>query len=177
MYSFTSRSVCAFLLLFFCKLANAATHEDGGDIGRILLPATAYALTFVEDDKTGRYEFYRSFASNVVATQLLKMTVHKDRPDLSGDDAFPSGHASMAFQAATFLQLRYGKKYGVPAFAVASYVAWTRVDADKHDWADVGAGAAIGALSSYFFTHSIEGVQITPVASVDYSGIFVSGTF
>jgi membrane-associated phospholipid phosphatase len=60
------------------------------------------------DVTEGRDEFYWSFLTNVIATQALKHTVHKNRPDDSDNDAFPSGHTSMAFQSAGFLHKRYG---------------------------------------------------------------------
>jgi membrane-associated phospholipid phosphatase len=60
------------------------------------------------DVTEGRDEFYWSFLTNVIATQALKHTVHKHRPDDSDNDAFPSGHTSMAFQSAGFLHKRYG---------------------------------------------------------------------
>lgn len=58
----------------------------------------------------------------------------------------------MAFSGASFLQKRYGWEYGLPAYAAAGFVGWSRVNSDEHDTADVVAGATISILSTYFFT-------------------------
>ena len=66
--------------------------------------------------------------------------------------SFPSGHSSVSFASAAFLQRRYGWKVGAPAYAVAAYVGWGRVFAKKHHIWDVVAGGAIGAGCAYIFT-------------------------
>ncbi|HEY8518554.1 MAG TPA: phosphatase PAP2 family protein [Gammaproteobacteria bacterium] len=132
-----------------CGAPAAADSESAGDVLRIALPAAAFALTVKRDDREGRRQFYKSFGANVGATLLLKAAVDKDRPDGSDDDAFPSGHASMAFQGAAFMHRRYGWRPAVPAYVLAAYTAWSRVDADEHDEADVLAGAALGIASSF----------------------------
>lgn len=45
---------------------------------------------------------------------------------------------------AAFLQMRYGWALGGPAYAVASFVACSRVESKRHYTSDVVAGAAIG---------------------------------
>src|SRR5690606_19571455 len=123
-----------------------------GDVLRVALPAAAFALTIKRDDRDGRRQFYRSFAANVGATLLLKEAVDKGRPDGTDDDAFPSGHASMAFQGAAFIHRRYGIRTAWPAYALATATGWTRIDADEHDEADVLAGAALGIAASFLLT-------------------------
>ena len=145
--------------------------EKAGDLLLGLLPATAYASTFVFNDKQGRKQFYKSFLSNAAVTYALKSTVKKTRPDHSGNDSFPSGHTSVTFQAATFIHKRYGLKLSIPAYLAASYVGWSRVEADKHDTTDVVAGAAIGALSSYYFTTPYKNLSITPISDKNGLGI------
>ena len=49
---------------------------------------------------------------------------------------------------------RYGWGYGVPAYALASFVGYSRVESRQHYAPDVIAGAAIGILSSCLFTRS-----------------------
>src|SRR6185436_11219179 len=112
---------------------------------------TAFALTVKRDDREGRHQFYKSFGATVGSAWVLKETVHKERPDGTGDDAFPSGHAATAFQGAAFIHRRYGIKQAWPAYVLATYTGWTRVDADKHDTTDVLAGAALGVASSFIF--------------------------
>jgi len=150
--------------------------ETGGSVLRVAIPAAAYALTFYKDDAVGRNQFYKSFATNIVATWALKEIIDEPRPDGSGDDAFPSGHASMAFQGASFIHRRYGLRAAWPAYALAVYTGWTRLDADEHDEADVIAGAALGLLSSALFVTRMPNVQVG-VRLVDGVGLQVSGRF
>lgn len=155
---------------------DTSNTEKAGDVLQILLPASAYAATFAIDDPEGRRQFYKSFATNLAVTYALKYSVNKSRPEGNGDHAFPSGHTSVAFQSAAFIHKRYGLKYGIPAYAAASYVGWSRVEgeSDRHDWSDVAAGAAIGIISSYYFTEPYKGFTITPTAGKDALGITIS---
>lgn len=66
--------------------------------------------------------------------------------------AFPSGHAAIAFGSAAFIQRRYGWHPGIPAYLVAAYVGWLRIETDDHDAADVIGGTAVGIISSYLLT-------------------------
>ncbi len=155
---------------------DASNSEKAGDILQILLPATAYTTTFVMDDPEGRKQFYKSFATNLAVTYTLKYAVNKSRPEGNGDHAFPSGHTSVSFQSAAFIHRRYGLKYGIPAYAAATYVGWSRVEgeSDKHDWTDVAAGAAVGIISSYYFTEPYKGFTVTPTAGKNSLGITIS---
>jgi membrane-associated phospholipid phosphatase len=136
-----------------CLPGQQKTVEWVGSSLKYGLPGIALgsALFHPSEDKPVLY-FASSFASTALLTYGLKYTVSKDRPDSSGTDAFPSGHSAMAFQGAVYLYKRYGYKAGLPALALAGFVGWSRVYAQKHDWYDVGAGAVIGAASSLVFT-------------------------
>ena len=143
---------------------DATTQERAGDILVGATAAGAYLATFALDDPGGRPQFYKGLFLNLGATYALKLAIDKQRPDESGADSFPSAHTSVAFQSASFLQLRYGWRYGIPAYAAAAVVGWSRVAADKHHPVDVLAGAAIGVLSSYLFTQPFAGVEVAPTA-------------
>ena len=155
---------CGWALLLCSAGASAASAGDdietSGSVLRVAIPVAAYAMTFVEDDAAGRTQFYRSFGANALATLALKELISKSRPDGSDDDAFPSGHASMAFQGASFIHRRYGMKRAWPAYALATYTGWTRLDADEHDEADVLAGALLGIASSMLLVDRFESVDV-----------------
>lgn len=106
----------------------------------------------------------KSIFTTVVVTHGLKYVTHNQRPENNGDKSFPSGHTSAAFQGAAFIQKRYGWKYGLPSYALAGFVGYSRMEgeSDKHYPSDVIAGVAIGILSSYYFKTEYEGVIITP---------------
>lgn len=156
---------------------DTSNTEKAGDILQILLPATAYTTTFVMDDPEGRKQFYKSFATSVVVAYTLKYAINKDRPEDNGGQAFPSGHTTISFQSAAFIHKRYGLKYGIPAYVAATYVGWSRVDSGKHDWYDVAAGAAVGIVSSYYFTKPYKGFTVTPTADKNALGITISKTW
>jgi len=82
----------------------------------------------------------------------LKLSINKTRPDLSNDNAFPSGHTSTVFHSAGYIHRRYGFKYSIPAYALAGFTAASRIDSKKHDIVDVLAGTAIGLGSNLLFT-------------------------
>lgn len=159
-------------LLASSLLQHAALAGDGvetsGDVLRVALPAAALALTFRHHDPDGRRQFARAFAVNVATTWALKELVDAERPDGSGDDAFPSGHASTAFQGAAFIHRRYGWKNAWPAYALAAYTGWTRLEADRHDEIDVLAGAALGIAASFLLADQRQEVS---VALLDGGGL------
>ena len=153
---------------------NNDAVEKAGNAIQILVPATAYAATLILDDKEGRNQFYKSFLLNLGVTYGLKLVVNNPRPKNNGDYSFPSGHTSASFQGATFIHKRYGWKYAIPAYIGAAYVGWSRVKCDKHYTSDVVGGAAIGILSSYFFTTPYNNVMVTPVAENGFYGLHLS---
>lgn len=81
-----------------------------------------------------------------VLTIGLKQASRRDRPEGSGL-SFPSGHTAMAFASATVLQRHFGWKVGIPAYAIASYVAASRVQTQRHYLSDVAFGAALGIVA------------------------------
>lgn len=140
-----------------------ADTDDAGQVFNVLLPAAALSATYlVEDDRTGTMQFIKSAVVAELTTELLKTTINKERPSGNCCSSFPSGHATRAFYSAAFIHRRYGKKWGLPAYALAGVVAYSRVEGDHHDEVDVLAGALIGWLSSRYFTTRHD-VQIRPM--------------
>lgn len=150
----SKRAWLALLPALACASAQAekSTVESVGDGVLVALPLSAWAMTYHFDDSDGREAMNRAFLTNLGITFALKYSVDKERPDGSDNQSFPSGHTSVTFQSAAFIQRRYGWRYGLPAYAAAAYTGWSRIDADKHYASDVIAGAAIGVLSSLYFT-------------------------
>ncbi len=158
--------------------ANNEGIEKAGDILAFAIPAMAYGSTHYMDDKSGRQQFYQSFAANLATTYALKSTIDKERPDGSDHKSFPSGHTSVAFQGASFIHKRYGLEYSIPAYIGAGFVAYSRVEADEHDVTDVLAGAALGIASSLYLTKSYnDQLYIAPSLSPDYYGLAVHYQF
>ncbi|PNU18580.1 PAP2 family protein [Geothermobacter hydrogeniphilus] len=157
--------------------AGESSFETAGDVLQVLLPATGFSAALYLHDGEGQKQFLKSFAVNLGTTLALKYSIDKPRPEGHGGQSFPSGHSSSAFQGATFIQRRYGWRYGVPAYLAATYVGWSRVEgeSDKHDVVDVLAGAGIGYLSSWLFTTPYHNLQISVVATPDSQRLAISG--
>jgi membrane-associated phospholipid phosphatase len=126
------------------------------DILMLALPASAYLLTLHKHDGEGAWELSRSLGLAAISTLALNSIIDKDSPNGSSNDAFPSGHTAIAFGSAAFIQKRYGWRPAIPAYVVASYVGWLRVETDDHDSADVLAGAAVGIISSFLLTRAFD---------------------
>jgi membrane-associated phospholipid phosphatase len=164
----------AALLLCWRETAPASDAiRTTGDILQYVLPATAAGLTLAYRDGTGALQFGESAAVTLGATYGLKYAINEKRPN-GGHRSFPSGHASISFASAEFMRKRYGWEYGVPAYALASFVAYSRVEARQHYAHDVVAGAAIGIISSYIFTRPYKGWHVQAEADGKYYGIRVS---
>lgn len=149
--------------------------EKAGDALAVLIPAIGLGGTLLyEEGYAGTLQFLESFATAQLTTVVLKNVTNKERPNGACCKSFPSGHASAAFMGAAFIHERYGWEYAVPAYIGATYVAHSRVHAEKHFVVDVVAGAAIGVVSSFYFTEPYQGVSVTPVVDGDTLGIHLS---
>lgn len=144
------------ILLFGSALSYADDKDKQADILTLALPAGAYLLSWAEHDRDGAWALTRSLGLSAISTLALNSVIDDTSPNGKSNDAFPSGHATIAFSSAAFIQRRYGWKKGVPAYLVASYTGWLRVETDDHDYADVVAGAAVGVISSYLFTRPLD---------------------
>jgi membrane-associated phospholipid phosphatase len=104
----------------------------------------------------------RVLASVVAAgltTGALKEITGRFRPDTTTDpyifrpftnrDAFPSGHATMAFALATSLSAEIHRPWATALlYAGATGTAWSRLNDQKHWLSDVLAGAAVGITAA-----------------------------
>ena len=163
------------LLLCLSGVHTQATEPiaSAGDILQFVLPATAGGLTVAYRDWKGTLQLGESLVLTEGVTYGLKYTVNERRPN-GGTKSFPSAHTSISFSAAEFMRKRYGWEYGIPAYAAASFVAYSRVESREHYPHDVIAGAAIGILSSYIFTRPYKGWHVEAEAENGYYGIRLS---
>ena len=126
-----------------------------GDYAQFAPTAVSLITVIAKKDKKGFWQLTKSTGTNLALTYVLKYSINKHRPEGQTDGkAFPSGHTSFAFQGASFLQRRNGWEYGIPAYAVAAYVGWSRMEGigERHDGWDILAGAVVGIGSTYLFT-------------------------
>lgn len=78
-----------------------------------------------------------------LATTGLKVIRNNETPN-GKSFAWPSGHTSSSFTVASVLDEFYGPKVGIPAYAVATLVAYRMMDTDDHWGSDVVFGATLG---------------------------------
>jgi membrane-associated phospholipid phosphatase len=139
-------------LLAGAQGAAAASSESLGTDVAVTLPLIAGGITLAKDDWKGTAQLTVDTIATVGVAYGLKHIIREQRPDGSDFHSMPSDTAALAFAPAQFLWDRYGWQYGVPAYAAATFVAWSRVDAQKHHWYDVTASAALAFGASKIFT-------------------------
>ncbi|HEY0412337.1 MAG TPA: phosphatase PAP2 family protein [Allosphingosinicella sp.] len=152
--------------------------DHASSIGRDVLVVAALAVPAAKGDWRGDIQAGESMGAAVLVTGGLKELLPEWRPDRSDRKSFPSGHTSASFAAAASLQNRYGWKIGIPAQMVAAFVGLSRVEARKHHWYDVVAGAAIGEGAGFLLTsRRHENVRILPWGGTDGAGVAVAMRF
>jgi membrane-associated phospholipid phosphatase len=112
-------------------------------------------------------------------TQGIKASVRRDRPPRedgtrSKGFAFPSGHASVTFAAATVLQQHLGWRAAIPTYTIASYVAMSRLHDNRHFASDVAMGAAEGIIIGRSVTWHGRNFYATPMLLPKGAGVMVS---
>lgn len=147
--------------------------ENSGDAAVIILPVSAVATTFILKDKQGTWQFTKGFLLNLAVTGAGKVLINKQRPLQGGDHAFPSGHTSVAFQSASYFHRRYGFKYSIPAYVLAGFTGYSRLNAERHDGWDILAGAVVGIGSTWFFTTPYEEEQMELTFSSEEDGFLL----
>ena len=144
--------LAALLLLTISQPALASGIESAGTGVAIALPLVAGGISLYKDDRTGLAQLPVDTVATVGTAYALKQFVREERPDHSDFRSFPSDTSALAFAPAQYLWDRYGWEYGLPAYAAASFVGYSRIDAKKHHWYDVAASAGIAFTFSKFIT-------------------------
>jgi len=108
-------------------------------------------------------DLIEALAMSEALTQALKYTTRRERPDGSSKNSFPSGHAADTFAFATALERHLNWKYSVPAYIFSSYVAISRLPANRHWLSDAVFGSSVGIIAGRTVT-SHESERPYPVA-------------
>ena len=169
-----------FILSSSLAAQNRKNVETSTDIAMFVPAVAGVGVAIIKGDNKGLLQLGEALAVQVAVSYGLKYTVKKNRPDGSDNHSFPSNHTGFSFAGATFLQKRYGWKWGVPAYLACGYVAWGRVYAKRHYVWDVLAGAAIGLGSGMLFTTPYakeHNIVLAPSVTPDgHCGIYFSMT-
>jgi membrane-associated phospholipid phosphatase len=92
-------------------------------------------------------DLLRALAVSQGLVQVMKYSGRRERPDLSDHKSFPSGHAADTFAFATALERHFGWRFAAPAYLFSSYVAISRVPANRHWLSDAVFGASVGIIA------------------------------
>jgi membrane-associated phospholipid phosphatase len=138
-----------------------------GELPTLLAAATAtYAVGRLKDRPPVSHvgmDLIQSLVISEMLTQTLKRATRRERPDGSGRNSFPSGHAADTFAFATALERHLGWKNAVPAYIFSSYVAISRVPANRHWFSDAVFGSAVGIIAGRTVTRHGREFPVTAI--------------
>lgn len=122
-----------------------------GDVSGQLVPNALYTIGMIAAAQSGiaaagpsAQLMIVATAQAVLTTTVLKYTIREERPDSNQRTSFPSGHSTTAFAFASVVGAEHGWRWGVPAYLLAGFVGWSRINDNQHYLHDVLAGATIG---------------------------------
>lgn len=155
--------------------------DPGAYIGNSLILMGGSAVTYTLGKATHRpraahvgRDLLRAQVVSQIVVQALKMSVNRERPDLSGNNSFPSGHAATTFASAVVFQRHLGLKWAIPTYLVATYVATSRLHENRHHLSDVVMGAGLGIASGMATTrHATRSWALVPTAVPGGAAIMV----
>jgi hypothetical protein len=148
--------------------ALQATAEAAYVITALATPSGEQSGDWVSAKTKGLSVGIAAVALTEGTTDLLKYTINRTRPDNSGHDSFPSGHASrtaacntLATRNLQYLEMPDGARTGLRAgfLALSLTTGWARLEAKKHFPSDVLAGMAIGHFLGAFINDAFLGVD------------------
>ena len=158
--------------------------ESGTWIGNgvVLASGTLLAFAIGHWDDEPRV---KRIAADVLRAQVLslglayglKYATNRERPDHSGHDSFPSGHAAQTFASAMVLGRHLGRSAAIPAFAAATFVSMSRVNQGRHHLSDVAFGAGLGAAVGWTSAHRASRWTVQPTVMRSAKAIQISRVF
>lgn len=159
--------------------AMAPGHTYGAFSMQAVVGVGMYATGwFARKERLARTgaDIMRAQVLSQLYVQAIKFTAQRERPNQLNSHSFPSGHSASAFATASVLQRHYGWKVGVPATAVAAYVATARVHDNYHYLSDVIFGSAMGIAAQRTVTlHAGRyGMTVMPTATRGGAGVIAA---
>jgi len=175
-------ALAATIALSACGSAVAdgsSGQTRAGDVLSYAIPVVTLGAELLRGERDGALQYTEALAVTLLGTEVLKSTTHVERPDHSDNKSFPSGHASRAFSAATYVHRRYGLEPALPLYVLGTYVGYTRVQARRHRWADVAGSAAVSAAASWWLVQprSDQRLVVLPEIGPHYVGVEIAASW
>ena len=121
---------------------------------------------------------------SALISEVIKISVREERPDSHHHTSFPSGHTTTAFAFASVVGVEHGWRWGVPAYLLAGFVGWSRINDNRHYLHDTLAGATIGlstGLGIYLAREKRKllgaQIQLRPLPVADGGGILLEAAY
>jgi len=161
------------------KYLGYASVQGGAAVGLYLVGR--YAMEPDKGTHTNKvahlgFDLIRANIVTQALTYGIKAAVRRDRP--TGECcSFPSGHASATFATAAVLERHFGYRLSWPMFAIAGYVAASRMADNRHFLSDVLFGSALGMASGWTVVgrHGRDSFTLAPVPI--HGGIALAGSW
>jgi len=162
-------------------ILNHSSAEFASNTGAILYIGAGIGLPLLEDGSLGKNRALRtldSLGTSVLITEGLSHIIHEERPNGSGNDSFPSGHATGVFAVAT-TESQFHPRQSVLWYTGAALIADSRVTLRKHYTRDVVVGALIGAGVARWELSRPHGLILAPLidSSTGAFGLMAGGRF
>ncbi len=133
-------------------LSEQVSHfgdKYGGDWGHWILWGSILSSSLISKDSQDIIQSkmqVSTFAmlTNGLITYGMKRAFGRVRPNGGCCKSFPSGHTSHSFTIAAIARDLYGNEIGALTYGVATLVAVSRINDNKHYLSDVIFGAALG---------------------------------
>jgi membrane-associated phospholipid phosphatase len=148
--------------------ALQATSEAAAVITALAIPSGEQSGDWALAKAKGLTVGIAAVALTEGTTDLLKYTTNRTRPDNSGHDSFPSGHASrtavcntLAVRNLQSLEMPDAARGGLRAgfLTLTLSTGWARLESKKHSPSDVLAGMVIGHFFGAFIHDAFLGLD------------------
>lgn len=88
---------------------------------------------------------FKASVYSFTVTSALKRIVKEPRPSNHDErDSFPSGHANASFTFSGYVTAEHGWGWGAASLVFSSFVAYSRIQDNRHRLHDIAGGATIG---------------------------------
>src|SRR5712692_1768485 len=138
------------------NMAFAPGKYVGDTAAQVALSLGTYAFGRIFDQPKTSHLGMDLVQAQILTEMLvepIKFATHRERPDGSNHQAFPSGHAAITFATATVIERHLGWRKSLLGYGIASYVAASRLHDNRHYLSDVIFGAAVGAIAGRTVVH------------------------